>query len=75
MQKEFSSLVEIVSIETATLYSNSAAVNVQAIFILETDQQIVVRKTYSHSLQRMWILYVCVLALGLVASLFIRNRK
>jgi hypothetical protein len=34
-----------------------------------------VRKMYGMALQRMWVLYVCTSAVGLVAALFIRSKK
>jgi hypothetical protein len=59
----------------AALFSGkNAAANVDVMSTLEQAQQVVVKKAFGTSLSRMWILYACVAAVGLVLSFGI-NRK
>jgi hypothetical protein len=59
----------------AELFSGkNAAANVDIISTLNEAEQVVVKKAFATSLSRMWILYACVAAVGLVLSFGI-NRK
>lgn len=60
----------------ADLFSGTkAAANVNIIKGLTTLQQEIVKKVYSESLSRMWILYACVASLGLVLSFGIERKR
>jgi hypothetical protein len=61
--------------EKSDLFSGkNAAANVDIISTLTQAQQVVVKKAFATSLSRMWILYACVAAVGLVLSFGI-DRK
>lgn len=60
---------------TEALTSGGAAANVMIIGTIESEsQQYAVKDAYAHSLQSMWILYTCIAACSLIASLFIKKN-
>lgn len=76
MQKHFATLVASLGEETAQLLSGGAAgASVGIVKQLPPAQQAVVRLAFFQSLEKMWILYVVIAAVGLLISLLIGNQK
>ncbi|KAH0565769.1 hypothetical protein GP486_000839 [Trichoglossum hirsutum] len=74
MQSQVVSLRVSLGSETAALLSGSTAgANVRIVNSLPGVKKAVAREAFRLALRKMWILFVCVSAFGLVASLFVEN--
>lgn len=72
IQSQATELTTVLGAEVAARFSGkNAAANVLVLNTLGTAQKLVVREAYALSLRKMWILYACTSAAGLVASAFI----
>lgn len=75
MEAHANGLVSVLGPTEAGLFSGkNAAANVDIIGTLNEAQQVVVKKAFAASLSKMWILYACVAAVGLVLSFGIDGK-
>ncbi|KAJ9483948.1 hypothetical protein VN97_g9438 [Penicillium thymicola] len=75
MQTHATTLTSVLGDETAAHFDGSSAeANVGLIASLPVHQRNAVRGAYVASLRSMWILYICVVVVGLLAS-FMVNKK
>ncbi|KAF4948879.1 hypothetical protein FSARC_13620 [Fusarium sarcochroum] len=75
MKKEKEALVRGLGPELARLfYGASASASVDVIKKLPPESQLVVRKAYFHSVDKMWIMYTAFSGVGLLLGLFIRAQ-
>lgn len=76
MQTHATTLTSVLGDETAAYFDGSSAeANVGLIASLPVHQRNAVRGAYVASLRSMWILYICVAAVGLLASLMVNKRS
>lgn len=76
MQTHATSLISVLGDETAAYFDGSnAEANLGLIASLPVHQRDAVRGAYVASLRSMWILYVCVAAVGLLASLAVNKKS
>lgn len=76
MGQQSDKLIASVGAETAATISASFAGSSKTLInSLDPSQRQVVLGAYTHALNRMWIFYTAVAALGLILSLFIRRRE
>ncbi|KAJ5531338.1 hypothetical protein N7527_004731 [Penicillium freii] len=76
MQTHATTLTSVLGDETAAYFDGSSAeANVGLIASLPVHQRNAVRGAYVASLRSMWILYICVAAVGLLASLMVNKKS
>jgi hypothetical protein len=76
MQTHARTLISVLGDEMAVLFDGSSAeANVGRIASLPIHQRNAIRGAYVASLRSMWILYVCVAAVGLLASLMVSKKS
>jgi hypothetical protein len=72
MQNQAAMLRATLGYKTAALLSGgSAGANVGIINLLPDAQRVIAREAFRVSLKKMWIVFACVCALGLIASIFV----
>lgn len=75
MQFHSTALRRALGEEMAEKFSGAnAEANVDIVATLSSDQRRAVRDAYTASLQKMWIMYVCVAGVGLMASLMVGKQ-
>ncbi|KAI9835482.1 MAG: hypothetical protein M1837_003783 [Sclerophora amabilis] len=75
MQTQMPALQRLLGNDTASLLSGgSAGANIMIVERLEPGPRAIARAAFATSLKKMWILYVCVGAAGMVASAFIGKQ-
>lgn len=76
MNKKTARLVAALGPQTASqLSGGGAGANVELVDSLPSAQKHVAQQAFAQSLHPMWIMYVCIAAVGLVISLFIKKRE
>ncbi|KAL4931862.1 MDR family MFS transporter [Aspergillus undulatus] len=71
----FQNGMAMANLDTAQFNGADAEANVDIVAGLPVEERDAVRAAYVASLRKMWILYVCVAALGVAASLLLLRRR
>lgn len=75
MQNQRDSLSAAIGADRASDFTaNGAAANVGLIKTLPSDERQVVKTAYWHAIQKMFIMYACFSGLGLILSLFLKQK-
>lgn len=76
MSQQSGKLIASVGPETASIVSSSFAGSSKALIeSLNPSQRKVILGAYTHALNRMWIFYTAIAAVGFILALFIRRRE
>jgi len=67
--------MQVGSVVASEFIGKAAVANVLLIQGLDVTKKMAVRNTFAASLKKMWILFACTAATGLICSIFIQRRS